>query len=121
MRVTCLLVAAMVIGCVGPSAGQVTGSADAPPPAVTPAEDHALMPNEDIEPRVIGAKGRTTLGFAGYADWIDSEDDNLPFHLTLQDGLAARVADGVRHQQRHERQQKKPGEQPHTEPPAPSP
>jgi hypothetical protein len=84
MRVTCLLVAAMVIGSVAPSAGQVTGPADGQPPAVTPAEDHALMPNEDVEPRVVGAAGRTTIGLAGYADRITSEDDNLPFHLTLQ-------------------------------------
>ncbi|MEO5821100.1 MAG: hypothetical protein ABIT71_11385 [Vicinamibacteraceae bacterium] len=76
MRVTCLLVAAMVIGSVVPSAGQVTGAADAPVPTVTP--------NEDVEPRVIGVPGAMTLGLAGYADRISSEDDNLPLNLTLQ-------------------------------------
>ena len=84
MRVTCLLVAAMVIGSAAPSAGQVTAPADVQPQAVTPAEDHRTPPNEDIEPRVVGVKGRTTIGLAGYADWINSADDNLPFQLTLQ-------------------------------------
>ena len=84
MRVTCLLVAAMVIGSVAPSAGQVTSPADVQPPPVTPSEDRAVTPNEDVEPRVVGAAGRTTIGLAGYADRITSEDDNLPFHLTLQ-------------------------------------
>ncbi|MFI5077512.1 MAG: hypothetical protein ACHQRO_09230 [Vicinamibacteria bacterium] len=84
MRVTCLLVGAMVIGCAAPSAGQVTSSADVQPPAVTPAEDRTVTPNEDVEPRVVGVAGRTAIGLAGYADRITSEDDNLPFHLTLQ-------------------------------------
>jgi hypothetical protein len=83
MRVTCLLVAAMVIGCGAPSAAQVTGSADARPEAVTPAEDRAVTPNEDVEPRVVGVRGTTAIGVAGYADRIASEDD-LPLHLTLQ-------------------------------------
>ena len=55
MRVTCLLVGAMVIGCAAPSAGQVTSPADVQPPAVTPAEDRPVTPNEDIEPRIVGA------------------------------------------------------------------
>ena len=76
MRVTCLLVAAMVIGSVAPSAAQVTSPADAPAPAVTP--------NEDVEPRVVGQPATTAIGLAGYADRITSEDDNLPLHLTLQ-------------------------------------
>jgi hypothetical protein len=84
MRVTCLLVAAMVIGVVAPSAGQVTSPADAPAPAVTPPEDRPVTPNEDVEPRVIGTRGTTAIGLAGYADRISSEDDNLPLHLTLQ-------------------------------------
>ena len=84
MRVTCLLVAAMVIGSVLPSAGQVTGAADAPAAPVTPAEDRALTPSEDVEPRVIGTPGTTAIGLAGYADRISSEDDNLPLNLTLQ-------------------------------------
>jgi hypothetical protein len=84
MRVTCLVVAAMVIGCVGPSAAQVTNPADAPAPAVTPAGDHPVTPNEDVEPRVIGRPGTTAIGLGGYADRITSEDDNLPLNLTLQ-------------------------------------
>src|SRR5215203_6184785 len=84
MRVTCLLVAAMIIGCAAPSAGQVTGPADAAAAAVTPAEDRAVTPNEDVEPRVVGVRGTTAIGLAGYADRITSDDDDLPFHLTLQ-------------------------------------
>ena len=84
MRVTCLLVAAMVIGCVSSSAGQVTSTADAPVPAVTPREDPAVTPNEDIEPRMVGRPGATAIGLGGYADRITSADDNLPLNLTLQ-------------------------------------
>jgi len=84
MRVTCLLVAAMVIGSVAPSAGQVTSPTDGPAPTVTPGEDRPVTPNEDVEPRVIGTRGTTAIGLAGYADRISSEDDNLPLHLTLQ-------------------------------------
>jgi hypothetical protein len=84
MRVTCLFVGAMVIGCATPLAAQVAGPADVPPPAVTPAEDRPVTPNEDVEPRVVGAPGRTAIGLAGYADRITSEADDLPFHLTLQ-------------------------------------
>jgi hypothetical protein len=84
MRVTCLVVAAMVIGCVAPSAAQVTNPADAPAPAVTPAEDRTVTPNEDVEPRLIGRPGTTAIGLGGYADQITSEDDNLPLNLTLQ-------------------------------------
>ena len=62
----------------------MTGPADVQPPAVTPAEDRPVTPNEDVEPRVVGAPGRTSIGLAGYADRITSEDDDLPFHLTLQ-------------------------------------
>jgi hypothetical protein len=76
MRVTCLLIAAFVVAAVVPSRAQVTGNADAPAPAVTP--------NEDIEPRVIGTPGTMALGLSGYADWITSAGDNLPFNLTLQ-------------------------------------
>lgn len=84
MRVTCLLVAAMVIGVCEPSAGQVTSAADAPTPAVTPREDPPVTPNEDVEPRVVGGPGTTAIGLGGYADRITSEDDNLPLNLTLQ-------------------------------------
>jgi hypothetical protein len=84
MRVTCLLVAAMVIGVCEPSAGQVTGAADAPPPPVTPREDPPVTPNEDVEPRVVARQGTTAIGLGGYADRITSEDDNLPLNLTLQ-------------------------------------
>ncbi len=84
MRVTCLLVAAMVIGSVRASAGQVTGSADAPAPPVTPAGDHPMTPDEDVEPRVVGTRGTTAIGLAGYADRITSADDDLPLNLTLQ-------------------------------------
>jgi hypothetical protein len=84
MRVTCLLVAAMVIGVCAPSAGQVTGAADAPTPAVTPREDPPVTLNEDVEPRVVARPGTTAIGLAGYADRITSEDDNLPLNLTLQ-------------------------------------
>ena len=84
MRVTCLLVTAMVIACAVPSAAQVTNPADAATPAMTPPGDRPVTPNEDVEPRVVGAKGRTAIGLAGYADRIASEDDNLPLHLTLQ-------------------------------------
>jgi hypothetical protein len=84
MRVTCLFVAAMVIGSVVPSAGQVTSATDAPAPSVTPGEDRAVTPNEDVEPRVVGAPGTTAIGLAGYADRITSEDDNLPLNVTLQ-------------------------------------
>ncbi len=84
MRVTCLLVAAMVIGSAAPSASQVTGPADAPTPAVTSGEDRPVTPNEDVEPRVVGAPGTTAIGLAGYADRITSEDDNLPLTVTLQ-------------------------------------
>lgn len=76
MRVTCLLVATFLAGAVLPARAQVTGQADAPPPAVTPSED--------IEPRVIGTPGTMALGLAGSADQIRSEDDYLPFNLTLQ-------------------------------------
>jgi hypothetical protein len=103
MRVTCLVVAAMVIGCVAPSAAQVPSPADAPAPAVTPTGDHPVTPNEDVEPRVIGTPGTTALGLGGYADRITSEDDNLPLNLTLQvdvshfltKHLAVRVGVGV--------------------------
>jgi len=74
----------MVMGCAASSAAQVTGPADVHPATVTPVEDRALTPNEDVEPRVVGASGRTSIGVAGYADRITSEDDDLPFHLTLQ-------------------------------------
>lgn len=84
MRVTCLVVAAMVIGCVVPSAAQVTSPADAPAPAVTPEGDRPVTPNEDVEPRVVGRPGTTAIGLGGYADRITSEDDNLPLNLTLQ-------------------------------------
>ena len=84
MRVTCLVVTAMVIGCVAPSAAQVTSPADAPAPVVTPAGDHPVTPNEDVEPRTIGRPGTTAIGLGGYADRITSEDDNLPLNLTLQ-------------------------------------
>jgi hypothetical protein len=84
MRVTCLIAAVLVLGCVAPSASQVTGGADAPPPAVTPREDPPLPPNEDIEPRVVGGAGATSIGLSGYADRITSADDNLPLNLTLQ-------------------------------------
>ncbi|MET0429564.1 MAG: hypothetical protein ABW026_13850 [Microvirga sp.] len=43
-----------------------------------------MTPSEDVEPRVIGTRGTTAIGLAGYADRISSEDDNLPLHLTLQ-------------------------------------
>jgi hypothetical protein len=84
MRVTCLFVTAMVIGCVAPSAAQVTSPADVPAPAVMPAGDLPVTPNEDVEPRVIGRPGTTAIGLGGYADRITSEDDNLPLNLTLQ-------------------------------------
>jgi hypothetical protein len=84
MRVTCLLVTAMVIGVSVPSAAQVTGAADAPAAAVTPREDPPMTPNEDVEPRIIGRPGTTAIGLGGYADRITSEDDNLPLNLTLQ-------------------------------------
>ena len=84
MRVTCLLVAAMVIGSVSPSAAQLTGGADAPAPPVTPAGDHPVTPDEDVEPRVIGTRGTTAIGLAGYADGVTSADDDLPLNLTLQ-------------------------------------
>jgi hypothetical protein len=76
MRVTCLLAAALFLGLPARMAAQVTGGADARPPAVTPSED--------IEPRVVGAKGRTAIGLAGYVDRISSADDDLPLNLTLQ-------------------------------------
>jgi hypothetical protein len=76
MRVTCLLVAAIVAGAGLPARAQVTGPADGPAPAVTPSED--------IEPRVIGKPRTMALGLAGYADRIGSSDDDLPFNLTLQ-------------------------------------
>ena len=76
MRVTCLLVATFLAGAVVPARAQVTGQADAPPPAVTPGED--------IEPRVIGTPGTMALGLAGSGDQITSGDDYLPFNLTLQ-------------------------------------
>jgi hypothetical protein len=84
MRVTCLVVAVLVFGCVAPAASQVTSSADAPAPAVTPREDPKVTPSEDVEPRVIGAPGATSVGFSGSADRITSADDNLPLNLTLQ-------------------------------------
>jgi len=84
MRVTCLLVAAMVIGISVRSAAQVPSAADAPAPAVTPREDPPVTPSEDVEPRVIGRPGTTAIGLGGYADRITSEDDNLPLNVTLQ-------------------------------------
>lgn len=77
MRVTCLLVATFLAGAAVPAGAQVTGQADAPPPAVTPSED--------IEPRVIGTPGTMALGLAGSGDQITSGDDDYPpFNLTLQ-------------------------------------
>ena len=76
MRVTCLIVAALFLGLPARLAAQVTGSGDAPAPAVTS--------NEDIEPRTVGAPRRTAIGLAGYADRMSSSDDNLPLNLTLQ-------------------------------------
>ncbi len=84
MRVTCLLVAAMVIGSVLPSAGQVTDPADAPAPPLTPSGDRPVTPDEDVEPRIIGIRGTTAIGLAGYADRLTSPDDDLPLNLTLQ-------------------------------------
>ena len=84
MRVTCLLVTAMVIGVCEAPAGQVTRAADAPAPAVTPREDPPVTPNEDVEPRLVARPGTTAIGVGGYADRITSEDDNLPLNLTLQ-------------------------------------
>jgi hypothetical protein len=80
MRVTCLLVAGLFFGFAAPAAAQVTDPADAPPPAVTPSED--------IEPRVIGTTGTMSVGLAGYADRVTSEDDNLPLNVTLQVDVA---------------------------------
>ena len=84
MRVTCLVATVLVFGCVGPAASQVTNAADAKAPAVTPREDPPVAPNEDIEPRVVGAPGAMSVGLSGSADRITSEDDNLPLNLTLQ-------------------------------------
>jgi hypothetical protein len=84
MRVTCLIVAAMLAGLPASAAAQVTDPADASAKPVTPAEDPAVTPSEDVEPRTIGRRGSTAIGLAGYADRIASEDDNLPLHLTLQ-------------------------------------
>jgi hypothetical protein len=80
MRVTCLLVLGLFFGSIAPVDAQVTDPADAPAPAVTPSED--------IEPRVIGTTGTTSLGLAGYADRVTSEDDNLPLNITLQVDVA---------------------------------
>jgi hypothetical protein len=80
MRVTCLIVSGLFLAAAAPVSGQVTDPADAPPPAVTPSED--------IEPRVIGTTGTTSIGLAGYADRVTSEDDNLPLNVTLQVDVA---------------------------------
>jgi hypothetical protein len=80
MRVTCLLLVGLFFGSISPVAAQVTDPADAPPPAVTPSED--------IEPRVVGTPGSMSLGLAGYADRVTSEDDNLPLNVTLQVDVA---------------------------------
>jgi hypothetical protein len=84
MRVTCLIVAAMLAGLPASLAAQVTDPADASATPLTPAEDPAVTPSEDVEPRTIGRRGSTAIGLAGYADRIASEDDDLPLHLTLQ-------------------------------------
>jgi hypothetical protein len=38
---------------------------------------------DDIEPRTIGARGRITLGFAGFVDRFASPEEDFPTHATL--------------------------------------
>src|SRR4051812_15461008 len=83
MRVTCraadrrntLLIVMFVLGAAVRAGAQVPAPADGPPAAVTP--------NEDIEPRVIGAPGRMSVGIGGYGDRITSADEVRPFNLSL--------------------------------------
>jgi hypothetical protein len=91
MRVTCraadrrrnLLILAFALGAAVPAGAQVPASADGQASAVTPAEDPTVTPSEDIEPRIIGAPGTTSLGFSGYADTVRSADEVRPFNLSL--------------------------------------
>ena len=41
-------------------------------------------PNEDVEPRIIGTTGTTSLGFSGYVDKFFSPESRLPTNYTLE-------------------------------------
>jgi hypothetical protein len=95
MRVTCrragrrnaVLIVLFVLGAAVRAGAQVPAPADGPTPAVTP--------DEDIEPRVIGAPGSMSVGVGGYGDQVRS-DETRPFNLTLHVDvtrfLTARIA-----------------------------
>lgn len=38
---------------------------------------------EDVEPRIVGARGRTAMGIAGFIDRFASSEDDFPTHATL--------------------------------------
>jgi len=82
MRVTCraadrrnnVLIVMFVLGAAVRAGAQVPAPADGQPAAVTP--------NEDIEPRIVGAPGSMSVGIGGYGDQVRS-DETRPFNLTL--------------------------------------
>lgn len=51
-----------------------------------PASAQASAPSlpEDIEPRVIGAKGATAVGFSGFVDKFNSSEETFPLHAVMQ-------------------------------------
>ena len=69
-------------------AGSVTGAAAQSTPAV-----------EELEPRIVGAAGVTTLGLSGFIDKVSSSEDAFPWRVTghldltrfLTQHLAARL------------------------------
>lgn len=82
MRVTCraadrrnsVLIVMFVLGAAVRAGAQVPAPADGQAAAVTP--------NEDIEPRIVGAPGSMSVGIGGYGDQVRS-DETRPFNLTL--------------------------------------
>ena len=104
MRVTCraadrrrsLLILGFVLGAAVHAGAQVPATADGVAAPVTPSEDPAVTPNEDIEPRTVGVAGRMSLGLGGYGDRITSADElrplNLSIHVDVTRFLTARIA-----------------------------
>jgi hypothetical protein len=82
MRVTCraadrrnsVLIVMFVLGAAVRAGAQVPAPAD--------GQAAAVMPNEDIEPRIVGAPGSMSVGIGGYGDQVRS-DETRPFNLTL--------------------------------------
>jgi hypothetical protein len=55
---------------------------------VTAGETPALAQAEEIEPRIIGERGTTLVGFAGFVDKFYSSEEILPVNYTAQVDIA---------------------------------